>query len=653
MASTTNTVQFVVEVVDKATGPIKEVAKQVTSFGDDVKTTAWKVKDFGERNKETFQKMAVIGAAAFGAISLAVKWFVNEANEQIRVNTQLEAVLKSTGNAVGLTAKEIEDMAGAMQYQTGIADDVIQTGQNMLLTFTNIWKETFPQATQTMLDMATAMNWGITPGAEQLKNTAIQLGKALNDPIMWVNALRRVWVALTDQQQDEIKTLVWQNKLYEAQQVILKELGKEFGWSALAQAQTFEWQMAILNAQLADTSEAIGMALIPVLQQAMSYITPVIKAITDWIASNPELASKIILVAGAIAWLVAVVGTLWLLLPTIVTGLGAIAAAVWFLLSPVWLVVAAIAWLIYIFTTDFAGIRTTVVAMVSEVSAWFMQLWDVIKKVWEGISLVWRLTWDGITAYFEFMITIMAGILGACIELFRGNWQGFLDILWSTFRFAWEGIKSFFSTILQAIGLLAQAARANILKGVRAFIDMMVTFFKTDAKAMITDWFSSMLDGIVAITKSIFNYELQQVETFVNYAIKLLNKLINVANSIPGVKISLIDPVSIGRLAKGWVAGKWLFGWSPMAAAVWYATGWVVGGARGVDNVPAMLSAGEVVLNAAQQRNVASKVGSGDGQQVNIYISGNEFFGSWAEFAEKIGDTIMTQMKTQLSFQSY
>jgi hypothetical protein len=49
------------------------------------------------------------------------------------------------------------DMANALQTTTRFTDDAILKGQNLLLTFTGIGKETFPAATQAMLDMATAM----------------------------------------------------------------------------------------------------------------------------------------------------------------------------------------------------------------------------------------------------------------------------------------------------------------------------------------------------------------------------------------------------------------------------------------------------------------------------------------------------------------
>lgn len=99
----------------------------------------------------------------------------------------------------------------------------------MLLTFTNIGKDVFPNATAMTLDMATAMNGGLAPSAEQLSNQAIQLGKALNDPIMGMGALRKVGVAFTEAQKEQITTLQQSGDIMGAQKIILAELATEFG----------------------------------------------------------------------------------------------------------------------------------------------------------------------------------------------------------------------------------------------------------------------------------------------------------------------------------------------------------------------------------------------------------------------------------------
>jgi hypothetical protein len=69
-----------------------------------------------------------------------------------------------------------------------------------------------------------------------LKGSAVQLGKALNDPIAGVGALSRVGVTFTETQKDMIKTMVEAGNVAGAQTLILDELGKEFGGSAKALA---------------------------------------------------------------------------------------------------------------------------------------------------------------------------------------------------------------------------------------------------------------------------------------------------------------------------------------------------------------------------------------------------------------------------------
>jgi phage-related minor tail protein len=88
------------------------------------------------------------------------------------------------------------DLATAISNKTGIDDEAIQSGENLLLTFTNIRNETgkgndvFNQATQTITDMSVALG-------QDMKSSAIQVGKALNDPIKGVTALQRVGVSFT------------------------------------------------------------------------------------------------------------------------------------------------------------------------------------------------------------------------------------------------------------------------------------------------------------------------------------------------------------------------------------------------------------------------------------------------------------------------
>lgn len=204
--------------------------------------------------------MGALGVATAGAIALGggIGLAVTEAMGAQEVMAQTQAVIESTGGAAGMTAEQIADMATSLSLQSRFSDDAIQTGQNLLLTFTNIGEETFPAATQAMVDMAAAMGTDVKGGA-------IQLGKALNDPIAGISALSRVGVSFTEDQKAVIASLVETGDVAGAQAIILAELNREFGGSAAAAAETFGGKLDVMKNRLLNVAEGIGMSLLPVL----------------------------------------------------------------------------------------------------------------------------------------------------------------------------------------------------------------------------------------------------------------------------------------------------------------------------------------------------------------------------------------------------
>lgn len=169
-----------------------------------------------------------VGAVAFGA---GMALYIRNTIEAEKVQAQLEARIKSTGMAAGLTLKDLNAMAGALQAATTFDDESIGEAQALLLTFTKIGKESFGAATEAVLNLSVAMKQG-------LKESAIQVGKALNDPILGVTALRRVGIQLSEQQVELIRTLTETGRVAEAQKVILAELETQMGGSARAARDT-------------------------------------------------------------------------------------------------------------------------------------------------------------------------------------------------------------------------------------------------------------------------------------------------------------------------------------------------------------------------------------------------------------------------------
>jgi len=253
-------------------------------------------------------KTAMLGAglAVAGFAAYSVKSFM----EAQKVMAQTEAVLESTGGQANVTKDQVVQLAGSLRDLTGVDDDAVQASENLLLTFTAIRNEAgkgndiFNQTEKAVVDMATAMNNGAIPSMEQLNSTTIQVGKALNDPISGMTALRRVGVRFTEDQVKLITKLQESGDLMGAQKLILQELALEFGGAGKAAGQTMAGQLAILMSHVQDVAEDVGEALMPALQGLLIILedlVPVLKAVFDGItlAFSPKTYTDIPVIGEA------------------------------------------------------------------------------------------------------------------------------------------------------------------------------------------------------------------------------------------------------------------------------------------------------------------------------------------------------------------
>jgi hypothetical protein len=248
------------ELKVKITGDERDLSRALGR--SDTVTSKW------GRALSTFGKAAGLGLAGAGVA--AVKFgldFVEAAEESVKIGKQTEAVIKSTGGAAKVTADDVAELADRLSLKAGINDEVIQSGENVLLTFKNIRDEVgkgndiFTQATTVALDMSVAMG-------QDLQSSVVQIGKALNDPIAGLTSLTRVGVQFTDQQKEQIKALVESGDVLGAQKIILAELTDQFGGSAEAQATASDK----LKVAFGNVAEQIGMVLLPFVNQFSDWL---------------------------------------------------------------------------------------------------------------------------------------------------------------------------------------------------------------------------------------------------------------------------------------------------------------------------------------------------------------------------------------------
>jgi len=207
-------------------------------FGDKDAKSAFKELNAG------FQSVTGLSLSYAGALTAAIaigKKFIDfqkeaatAASNEAASNATLESILKSTNNAVGMSAQELEDLATAHSKETGIMEDNVKAAEAVMLTFTQIGRNVFPEA------MEAAENLSAVLGSD-LTSTTTMVSKLLNVQAGDVSAVstamsaaKRVGVSFSSQQIQMAKDLISAGDTMKYQQLILKELNTEYGNSARA-----------------------------------------------------------------------------------------------------------------------------------------------------------------------------------------------------------------------------------------------------------------------------------------------------------------------------------------------------------------------------------------------------------------------------------
>ena len=372
--------QIVVEYVAKTAG-LQQGLRQAEAS---TQSAGSRLKSFG--------KAAVVaaGAAGLGALVATMKIGIDEFSEAAKVSAQTEATIKSTGKAANVSAKHVEDLATSLMNKSGVDDEAIQSGENLLLTFTRIRNEAgkgndvFDQTTKAALDMSVALGTDV-------KTAAMQLGKALNDPIKGVTKLQRSGVTFTEAQKEQIKTLESTGHHLEAQKIILAEVRKEFGGSAEAAGKTLPGQINILKQSFSNLAG-----------QIVGTLAPALAKVTKFFTEHPTLAKALTFAVLGLAAAMVVLNVA-LAVTAVVT-------------SPITLAIIAIG----------VAVAALIVGVVLLVKHWD-DVTDAFKKgldVVKGAALA-LINW--LKANWPYIVGILAGPFGLAVAAIFKNWDKIRD----------------------------------------------------------------------------------------------------------------------------------------------------------------------------------------------------------------------------------
>ena len=434
---------------------------------------------------------------------------ITEARESEVVGKTTAQIIKATGGAAKVSAGQVGDLATALSNKTGVDDEAIQQGSNLLLTFKNVRNEAgrgakiFDRATAASVDLSKA-------GFGSIDSASKMLGKALNDPEKGLTALGRAGVTFSDKQKDTIKSMVQTGDVLGAQKLILKEVESQVGGVAAANATAGEKAKVMAS----NLKEQFGTALLPLLDRAASFFTSTLgPAISRGIEQvGPALDKVASMVGPAFNRIVAFVGPLVAQVRATLAGLFAGGGGLQGFLAQVQPLGAAL-------LSVFAGVRAVIVALlpivaqvigaviagVRSVLPQLTSAYQAVASTLQSVASILTSVWKAIgpivlpivTSVFGTIITVVSGALNIIAGIFKtiaavlkGDWSG-----------AWDGIKQIVSgawTIIKAVVSGAAAVTRTLMAGLGKAIAAQWTAAWNNVKAIVSAAWSKIKAAISA-----------------------------------------------------------------------------------------------------------------------------------------------------------
>ena len=470
-----------------------------------------------------FKKIA--GPAIAAAIAIAgtalVRFGIDsiKAAEDARVASKRIDTIAESMNLFGSESKavssRIQEYAESQERLLAVDADVIKGTQAKLLTFKELAKTAdttggaFDRATIAAVDLAAA-------GFGSAESNAIQLGKALNDPIKGISALTRSGITFTESEKEKIKTLVESGQTLEAQNMILGAIETQVGGTAAATATSSEK----MRLGFESVKDAVGAALLPAFDKLATFMsTNVFPSIVAGIEKLPALFTA----AGDA-------------LAPFVDGFKAT------------------------FENAGGGVSGFITAMMELRQKLFDALINALPGIIDAIvafiPMLVENTVKMITSLITAITDALPAIIDGAIQLFNGIITGLLEVLPVIITAVVEALPTVINAIVEAIPLIIQGAIKlflgvidGLIKALPVIITALVNALPTIIKA-ITDALPLIIKGAIKLFLGIIDGLTKALPQIIDALIEALPEIVQ----------ALIDAIPLFidagfQLVKGLVKG--------------------------------------------------------------------------------------------------
>jgi hypothetical protein len=336
-----------------------------------------------EAHRGSFKTMATAGTLAFGGLATAIGFSVKEAIESESAQNRLVQILKTTHGATQEQIDLLNEQAKALQKVGVVSDDNVTMVQSQLATF-DLTVDTLHKLTPSILDYVVAEK-GATATTEDFKQMTNGLAQALQGNFA---SLTRTGFVLDD----ATKALISNGTEAERTQALIEVLGSTYeGFNEKAR-ETTEGGLQVLRNNFQDLQNTIGDQFLPILNDLVMAVTPIIEKIAEWVAENPKLTRNILLVTLGITGLVAILGILGMLILTVTPAIAGIGATLGLISLPMLAIIALIGVIVYTISWWVKNWQENM-----ETIKWAFEIVrDKIVDVWEGIKNAFKSAVDWI-----------------------------------------------------------------------------------------------------------------------------------------------------------------------------------------------------------------------------------------------------------------
>jgi len=374
---------ILVKMKNEASAQLKQVSGEIETA-----TKSWNdnFKEVAETIRSVGYAMAGMGTAILAPLGLAAK-----AAEEERVGImQLSQALYNVGQNYEYVEGQIEAVIAAQQRKTNYGDGEQRAALSALIYTTGDYYRSMEQL-PLVLDLAAGKQMDVTTAAEVV-------GRVMQGN---TTILSRYGIQL-----EEGATAT------EA----LTALTKAFGGSAQAMLSP----VTQLKNYIGDLAETIGAILLPIIRDFVNGVIPVIESIRIWMDQHPRLTQFIVIASAAIGVLLVGLGTLAILIPTIIN------------LQKAWIVVQGV--LNAVMSANPIGLIILAVGALIAIVALLVANWehvvDFFKWLWEGIKDIFVSAINGLIQkveefvnFFIQAINLVPKALNAIGKAFGADWN--------------------------------------------------------------------------------------------------------------------------------------------------------------------------------------------------------------------------------------